>query len=570
MPKPRQFGPFEIQKVLGRGGMGVVYQAVYHKTGQTVALKVLSPEFAGDEQVRKRFDREMEILKRLDHEHVVSYYVGGRKGQQHFYAMELMDGGSLDDLLQEKGRLSWEQTIDIGKATADALYHAHTSGIVHRDLKPANLFLTKDQQLKLGDFGIARDLQRTALTAAGKTVGTYAYMAPEQISGKPSVSHKTDQYALGCVLVELLTGRPPFEADNAAEMMMQHLEMKPPSIRERAPDCPVWLEQVIVRLLEKDPEDRYFDARAVVTALDDVVQKELAGASISRQTVRGDVTVATQANDPELRRLLRTGKGGNKKKRRRRRREYQPWYERTWFLVTALVLLAAGLTWALWPLSAEERFSRGEQLMKQASRPDTDDADRALLLQDAEEHFRKLLDRFPDSPYADEAREYLLVIEIDRLRRQAESRRKRNLPGRSAAEAIYMDARRAEVAGDRVIALRKYRDLINLVEGREQDRPYLTLAKKRTDAIYREGTDTSKLRALIEDALKRADAYRRDGKTIEADRIWNAIVSEFGDNEEVAPLVEKARARLAGRKKKASQQPGQGGGSGDGGIRDKG
>lgn len=540
MSRPRQFGPFEIRGKLGTGGMGIVYKAVYQKTGQTVALKVLSPDLSADEQVRKRFDREMEILKRLDHKNIVRYYGGGRIGNQHFYAMELMEGGSLDAVLKKRGRLSWEQTIEVGKAVARALEHAHYYGIVHRDLKPANLFLSKDNRLKLGDFGIARDTERTALTAAGKTVGTYAYMAPEQISGKPPVSRKTDQYALGCVLFELLTGRPPFEGDNAAQMLMQHLELKPPRVTSLVPDCPLWLENVINKLLEKDPDDRYFDARAVWVALDEVVKKEIAGESVVKQTVRGDVTVATKGEDPELKRLLR-------RKKKKRKKKKQAFYEQTWFLALCLALLVGFITWAVWPLSAEERFARGQTLMEQAAELQPDDEQRAYLFQEAEEHFHKLLDRYPDSPQASQAREYLVEIRTDRLRRQAEARLRTNRRPRSVAEGLYMKARRDEIAGDRISALDKYRKLKELVQGREKDRPYFRLAQQRMDAIYDQNDGSDSARQLIEDALRRADQSFRAGNTVKANEIWNAIVSFFGNNKELEPLVNRARARLAGK-----------------------
>jgi eukaryotic-like serine/threonine-protein kinase len=162
-----------------------------------------------------------------------------------------------------KGRLSWEQTIDCARHICKGLEYAHTAGIIHRDLKPANLFLSRKGYLKIGDFGIARDTQATALTAAGSTVGTYAYMAPEQITGISPVTRKTDLYALGCVLYELLTGRTPFRAETMVEMLQQHLKSEPDRITTEAIDCPVWLESVVMKLLEKDPEKRYYDALAV-------------------------------------------------------------------------------------------------------------------------------------------------------------------------------------------------------------------------------------------------------------------------------------------------------------------
>ncbi|MFQ5734073.1 MAG: serine/threonine protein kinase [Planctomycetaceae bacterium] len=535
----RKFGPFEIQDRLGSGGMGVVYRAVYAKNGKTVALKVLPPEVSLDDNARKRFAREMEILQRLDHKHIVKYYGGGTIGQQHFYAMELLHGGSLEDVLKMKGRLPWEQVIEVGKGVARALEHAHSHGIVHRDLKPANLFLSDKGLLKLGDFGIARDTGRTALTAAGKTVGTYAYMAPEQISGKPPVSQRTDQYALGCVLFELLTGKTPFEADNPAEMLMQHIEMKPPRVTSMCEDCPIWFEAVINRLLEKDPEDRYFDSLAVYTALKEVGAKVAEGASIARQTVAGGPTLLATRPDPELRKLL-----GRKKKKRRKR---QPFYERAWFLAACLVLLIGGVTWAVWPMSDEERFRRGKQLMDEALALAEDDAERALKFDEARtNYFEPLMERDPDGRYAKEVAAYLFDIRTDALRRQAEKRIRRKLSGRSPGEKLYMNARIAEIDGDRALALDRYKRLIPLVGDDEKDRPYVKLAQRRREAIF--GGSKGAMTEMVQHALKRADTHIARGETIKARELWNAIVSEFGENQELAPLVDKAREKLAGKK----------------------
>jgi serine/threonine-protein kinase len=542
MAEPRKFGPFQIEHQLGVGGMGVVYRATYLKTGQTVALKVLAPVLSEDEGVQKRFSREMEILKRLDHKNVVKYYGGGTVGTQHFYAMELLEGGTVEELLKKKGRLSWEQTIEVGKSIARALEHAHYYGIVHRDLKPANLFLTKEGRIKLGDFGIARDTERTALTAAGKTVGTYAYMAPEQITGDPPVSRKTDLYSLGCVLFELLTGRPPFQAENAAQMLMQHMEMKPPRVSSLCADCPVWLETIIQKLLEKEPDDRFFDALAVHNALKEVATKIAEGASISKQTVAGDVTVVDRRNDPELRKLL-----GRKKKKKRGQ---QAFYERGWFLAICLALLIGGVTWAVWPMSDARRFARGKDLMQQAAQLDVDDDERLVLMQDArDKYFEPLMERAPDGPHAGEVQEFLRKIELETLRRQAEIKIRFDRKPASAAERLYMDARRAEKKGERMRALGRYRRLIKLVEGREKDRPYAELAAQRRDVIYGKGSTANISRELVDDALKRAQTQIEQGRNVEAEELLNAIVSEFGDNAELGPQVKQAREKLDALKK---------------------
>ncbi len=174
----------------------------------------------------------------------------------------------------------------------------------------------KDGLVKLGDFGIARDTQATALTAAGRTVGTYAYMAPEQISGKPPVSRKTDLYALGCVMFEMLTGKPPFTAPTAAEMLFAHLEEEPPDVASTAPDCPERVGRLVSKLLEKDPEERYYDALALQVALDEVTQKVTEERTAAQQTIAG---AAPESLSPEPRARARSPR---RKKRRRNKSSF--------------------------------------------------------------------------------------------------------------------------------------------------------------------------------------------------------------------------------------------------------
>ena len=210
--------------------MGVVYRAVYEPTGQQVALKVVSSEVAQRGNSAERFERESDILKQFRHPNIVLHIGTGfsRSRDLRYYAMEFVPGSTLDAVLADEGAMPWQKVVHLGIQICDALQYAHERGVVHRDLKPSNLMVTESGTLKLTDFGIAKDLDRTALTADGRTLGTAAYMAPEQIRGTPAVSHKTDLYALGCVLFQMLTGRPPFEGRSALQLMHKHLDEAPP------------------------------------------------------------------------------------------------------------------------------------------------------------------------------------------------------------------------------------------------------------------------------------------------------------------------------------------------------
>jgi serine/threonine protein kinase len=202
---------------------------------------------------------------------------------QYFYAMELLDHGSLKDRLQQHGPLPWPQAAAYAAQIASALQHAHNHGIIHRDLKPSNLFFAEDGRLVLGDFGIAHDIHDTDITADGITVGTYAYMAPEQICADGQITGKADLYSLGCVLYEMLTGRPPYTGANFAQIWDQHLHAQPKPIAAQGVACPEWLEALLQELLQKDPQHRPFNARAVQGRIREHLQAEF-GDDLSRLT----------------------------------------------------------------------------------------------------------------------------------------------------------------------------------------------------------------------------------------------------------------------------------------------
>ncbi len=255
---------YHLGTVLGVGTVGTIYAATDKDSGQRVAIKRLHPTVSRDPLISARFRREMMILERLRHPNIIAYHGGGEDADGNlFYIMELVEGGSVKDLIQANGGLSWQIVVSCGRQICSALQCAHNHGIIHRDLKPGNLFLTRDGTLKLGDFGIARDVSASDLTAEGLTVGTHAYMAPEQITGDASISGKADLYALGCCLYEMLTGRKPFIAETFPQLFEQHLRSDPPLPSRAVPGCPPELDQVVVELMAKKPEDRPFSARAV-------------------------------------------------------------------------------------------------------------------------------------------------------------------------------------------------------------------------------------------------------------------------------------------------------------------
>ena len=360
-------GPFHIEKELGSGAMGTVYRARFDNKGKVtaIALKVISLGLLGNDSAMARFEREAQILKQLRHPHIVRLLATGKYRNTPFIAMEYVDGEPMDRALQRRGRLSWDEVFGYGKQLCDALQHAHDKGIIHRDLKPSNLMLTRDGILKLADFGIAKDTDVTALTGANSTIGTAAYMSPEQCRGEKTLSAKSDLYSLGVVFYELITGRKPFVAETTMDMFLKHVNEVPVRPTKYIPDLPVWADNLIMFLMEKKVEMRPLDARTVAKMIIDIEEKvqNQKSAGVEAANAR---RVDRKVNDAELsdadREAARLLRGGKKKKKKLP--EKVPFAEKTWPKAAGLGLVLATIlgvgVWLAWPDSLPKAYAKVE------------------------------------------------------------------------------------------------------------------------------------------------------------------------------------------------------------------
>lgn len=264
--------PFELLDKIGEGGMGVVYRARYVGNDRQVAVKLLPPDADKNKTLLARFEREMEVLKQLRHPNIVHCFGGTCESKQWFYAMELIEGGTLADVIRAKGRLSWEAAVDYAIQMCDALSYAHERGIIHRDVKPSNFLMTKQQQLKLSDFGLVTIVAGHRLTATGRTLGTADYMSPEQIRGKPPLTPRSDLYALGCVMYEMFTGDPPYLGSNPIEVMHKHLKEAIPRLAAKGFEGPQEIDELVTQLMSKSPDQRPESATKVAEFLKDILQ----------------------------------------------------------------------------------------------------------------------------------------------------------------------------------------------------------------------------------------------------------------------------------------------------------
>ena len=268
---PSRLGPYRIVRKVGRGGMGTVYMGVDDSSGQTAAVKLLAAEMAQQSDFRDRFKAEIETLRKLNHPNIVQIFGFGEDEEQIFYAMEFVAGSSLEEQLGRGRAFQWREVAQFGIAVARALRHAHDRGVIHRDIKPGNLLLTEEGVLKLSDFGIARLFGNVRLTGVGSVLGTAEFMAPEQAEGR-AVDPRSDLYSLGGVLYVLLARRPLYNARSFAEMLDKQRFEKPAPLRQFAADIPAELEQIVHRLLEKDPDRRFGTATVLERRLETMLE----------------------------------------------------------------------------------------------------------------------------------------------------------------------------------------------------------------------------------------------------------------------------------------------------------
>ena len=543
----QKIGPFEIEKELGSGAMGTVYRAKFHRSEDKVvpiALKVVALGLLGNEGAMARFEREANILKQLRHPHIVRLIAHGKINKSNPYiAMEYIDGEALDRVLARRGKLSWEEVVTYGRQLCEALQYAHDKGIIHRDLKPSNLMLTKDGQLKLTDFGIAKDTDVTALTGANSTIGTAAYMSPEQCEGDRNLSNKSDLYSLGIVMFELLSGRKPFVAETTVDMFLKHVNEKPPRIGKLVPEVPTKFEALINQLLEKETTARPIDAAWVARFLHEIEEDAFARKSAGLAAAEGRGAKKMNADggkmdaeDKEAARALR----GTKKKVKKKK--VVPLLERKWVQAAGLiaVLLAIGIgAWlALKPPSTDKLFAEIEKAAPEKK------AETAATYLDALGDKRD----FADPQVAQAARLFRVAVVRERERQLANRfAAKRDKPDESDDAEAYSAAwlaLTAEAAGqlDAAEALWTKVKTRFPEEARLQYATGDQLAKarwgwlgdKRLADLVSVRTETARLRKKIADARLYETALKADAGSPEALALRALRFREFGDIERVA------------------------------------
>ena len=627
-----KLGPYKLEKILGRGGMGTVYIGLNEESGERAAVKVLSAHLSDDASFRDRFKVEIETLKRLLHPNIVQLFGFGEEEGHLFYVMELVTGRSLQDELVAGRRFTWREVARIGIAVAQALKHAHDRGIIHRDLKPANLLIDEHDHVKLADFGIAKLYGGTGVTADGGVLGTADYMAPEQADGK-QITSRCDLYSLGSVLHALLAGRPPFAGRSLVEVIASLKNDAPPPIRRLAPDTPAEFENILLQLLEKDPHKRIPTAMALANRLkamehalspdthiasaaimDDELRlaaPEPSAAAAARNVSPGKtsadrgpsgITVPLADTDDQDYRIAgepaplfpqaeipgaklqppgsratdisgqrASGSvGGNagpqpsiaarashfttvsEAELRGRSTADEEQGMAHWIkvslLLAATVAVCGGVLWyATRPPSMDQLYAR----IKAAG-----EKGEAEALVEVEPQITQFLATYPTDARAREVEQYRQTVELFRLQRRFELRARRSggVDGLTPVERAYLQAVQQSLS-DPETALTQFQAIIDVFGGpvdtsqdaaeRRSHQQCLDLAQKQMEQLKK---TVEKMRleqnAVLLRQLERADRLATDDRA-SAERIWEGIITLYGDKPWAAEFVSRAEAHLA-------------------------
>ncbi len=262
-------GRYEIIDVVGVGGMAVVFRARDQVLGRYVAVKILKTEFAKDPDVRKRFSNESQAVAKLSHQNIVAVYDVGKENGVDYIVMELIEGITLKEYLQKKGRLSWQESVFFAQQICRALVHAHSRGIIHQDIKPQNVMILRDGTAKITDFGIASFATTQETRVVQEAIGSVHYISPEQAKGS-QIDYRTDIYSLGVVMYEMLTGKLPFDGETALQIVMQHINAVPLTPKDIVPDIPEGLDAIVMHAMCATISKRYASAEELYADLEKI------------------------------------------------------------------------------------------------------------------------------------------------------------------------------------------------------------------------------------------------------------------------------------------------------------
>ncbi|TWT59229.1 serine/threonine-protein kinase [Allorhodopirellula solitaria] len=550
MPRSR-IGPLAIESPLGSNPTSRdarVWRAVHVSQRKAVAVRVFHLAFGGTQESRTEFSEEWDRLKKLTHPAICQCYGGGFDASDAYLVHELIEGPTLADEIERRGRLPWESVLELAEPIADAISYLHQQGIVHGRIAPDKIMIA-------GLSPVLVDVRLEDGSAPFRD-GPYHFQrppSPQQIQRRPpeaagmhdALTPRSDLYQFGAVMYEALTGLPPISGSTLQETTANLQYQQPTKVASSVMDTPVWMDTLVMQLLAKEPTERPVSADAVKLQLAEVRRRSMSRSGVAEHASSGfsPLAVTNQADRDEARSLL--GRGAVAPKRDRSM-DATPWHDKALVLLPVLGVLLALLVWIAWPPNPDTMRQRAEELL--------DEGTRSSMSQARISYLEPLVHQYPDGEHFTWASEQIDRVQMLEAEHALTVKLNRNLPLKNEAERLCAEAMRYETFGDNATAIDKYRSLVTLLgeesAGKEpgkyaEYRPLVNLARTKIARISAADTDQSEAARIISAKLDAADQLYLEGRTIAAKEIWYSIVELYATNSAVAPLVQTAQERIA-------------------------
>jgi len=525
-----RLGPFALEEPLDGLAERNVLRGVHIERKVSMAIKLVPRSVVNRPMGGSTFPADVKSLQQLVHPGIARCYGGAVDQGQPYLALELVQGESLRQRLDRRGRLPWEMAVEIIDSVCEALQHAHSKGLVHGRITPNRILLAENEAVKLVGFDCAW-ADRDEVLGLRSPMKIAHYVAPEVFRGKLSSSQPPcDLFSLGVILFECLSGEVPWPAETPAQLVEARRTAPAPRVSAKVLDCPIWLDVLISKLLAVKRSERLSSADETHRSLVDAKQKVAVGMGTAQHAWSGKQgALAVDSGRDELRRIHRQGKS---------RRDTSPFYERVWFLALSLTAVIGIGIWALLPPSEDDLFAKAKPLMESENVLDWKQAEQRYL--------NSLKERFPDTKYADQIKLFEDRFAMHRAEKRVMNNERLGRQPQSESERQYVEAWRYEQIGDRLTAWQKYEALVNLFfkSNDAVDLAFVNLARRQIRLIKSEQGPGEGQSAFVLKQLDRARDLAKAGNPLQARRLLDSLVSLYEDNRELQPLVEKARAQL--------------------------
>ena len=525
-----RIGPFALESPLDRTKSSNVVRGVHVERQMSMAIKLLPLSVAKSVMGHSSFADDVKQLQKLQHSGIVRVFGGAVEQGQPYLVMELVEGESLQQMIDRRGKLPWELSIEIIDALAEALTYAHAQGMVHQRITPDRVLLPAEGGVKLTGFD-CKWADRDQVAASRCPMRVAHYLSPEQFRGRQSAGYpQCDLYSLGVILYECLTGEVPWLVNTPDRLRQARRDRPAPRISSKVLDCPVWLDSLAEKLLAKIRSDRLQTAEDTHRAIVIAKQKSQAGTGAAQHAWAGKQgSLSVGRNSSELQAI---------KRRKTARRSNSPFYERAWFLAICLVALIGMGAWALWPANEAALFAKAKPLMESDSPIDWKRAQ--------DQYLTPLLERFPDSAHRPEIEQFAERYAMQRAEERIKNLSRFSRQPKSEAERSFAEAWEFERFGDRLTAWQKYEALSQLfLESEDPDQQiYAKLAQRQIERIRGDQQSSTDQIAFLEQHLDQAQTHAQEGRLLPARRILDSIISLYAGNQEFRPIVDRAREQL--------------------------